>query len=97
MSKEVTTATIEPGTVKAKRMRAKKTGRIFVYEVYRTVSGDVYTARLVEWAGGTIAKPVWGDPCDTEDAAIKAAFHTFAAPLLAAQERDAEYRRSGGY
>lgn len=88
---------IQPGATATKRMRAKKTGRIFVYEVYRTLSGDVFTARLVEWAGGTIVTPVWGDPCDTEVAAIKSAFHVFAAPLLRSQERTAEYYRNGGY
>jgi hypothetical protein len=85
------------GTLTTKVMVAKKTGRKFIYEVYTTANGDLHVARLIEWAGGVVTKPIWGDPCDSESDAIKSAFHTFRIPFNERAEREAEYRRSGGY
>jgi hypothetical protein len=85
------------GTLTTKVMVAKKTGRKFKYEVYQTADGKLFTARLIEWAGGVVTKPVWGDPTETEAEAIKSAFHAYADPLIERQKRDAEYYRSGGY
>jgi hypothetical protein len=87
----------QTGTTKVRRMKAKKTGRIFIYEVYTTAKGDLHVARLIEWAGGVITNPTWGEPCDTEEEAMKSAFHVYADPRIEQQKRDAEYYRSGGY
>lgn len=87
---------MKTGTLVVRTMRAKKTGRVFKYEVYEASVGGLFVARLIE-KFGTPVTATWGDPCDNETDAMKSAFHVHADPLIAARKKNEEYYRSGGY
>lgn len=75
----MTTTTKTTGTMVVRTMRAKKTGRVFKYEVYTASDGVTIVARMVEM-GGSPVQAEWSGPHTDEMAAIKDAFHVYTDP-----------------
>lgn len=88
---------MKTGTTTLRNMKARKTGRVFTYEVYEASSGGLFVARMVKINGSQVGPGEWSGPSEDQDAAIKEAFHLFREKHNARIERDAEYYRSGGY
>ena len=84
------------GTLTTRTMKARKTGRVFTYQVYQSAKGGVFVARLMTTAGAESVGE-WSGPMLTEEEAIRDAARIEIAKTKAARERNAEYARSGGY